>query len=331
MEKKQLLVISKNEHFIQGLNTPTESNFHLTSVQNIQAGYTLALSHLPDAILIDYTSLESENIKNLQSFKSSHFLNKSFLFLYAQSDKKEKVENYFRDNVDDIIYDSVSTNALLRKIDDSISVKHCLTNYWKDSFLGLFNLLSYPVILLQNEKIVAMNDSFKKVFFVTGRSQLKLTDIVNTQDKFKMFETMKRFGRGKHMRSSLKANLLLMNCKEREAVVTFTKLDKDLSDQMVMMINFTETGIPLNECGSALQNKVVFGKTDALRGFSFTKREKEIISLLCKGYKTKEISEVLCISSKTIEKHRSNIIKRTNSDTMLESIVYALNHKLIEI
>jgi len=73
-----------------------------------------------------------------------------------------------------------------------------------------------------------------------------------------------------------------------------------------------------------------FKENSELAEFSFTKREKEIISLLCKGYKTKEISDALFISPKTIEKHRSNIIKRTNSETILESIIYAINHNLVD-
>lgn len=100
-----------------------------------------------------------------------------------------------------------------------------------------------------------------------------------------------------------------------------------------MMINFTGKEFPINddigthslEVGRKLQNSV------AIEEKIFSKREKEVIALLCKGYKTKEISDALCISEKTVEKHRANIIKRTDSGTILESIVYALNHKLIEI
>src|SRR5690606_39475906 len=74
-----------------------------------------------------------------------------------------------------------------------------------------------------------------------------------------------------------------------------------------------------------------FKENTNLTDFSFTKREKEIIQLLCKGYKTREISEKLFISPKTIEKHMANIIKRTNSETILESIIYAISHNLIDL
>ncbi len=333
MEKKQLLIISKDKDLISGLKSSAETSFEITSVHNIHAGYTLALSYLPDAILLDYTNMTSDNVRNLQSFKNTHFLNKSFLFLYAKKENKMETLDRFGEDVDEILFNNLSPAAVLEKIGDAISVKRCLTNYWKDSFMGLFNLLSHPVVLLQNESIIAMNDSFKRYFFVTSNDQIKITDIVDCRNKYQVLDALRNFTRGKHMKATTKTSLLLMNNKVREANITFSKLDMDLTGQMVMMINFAEEQIPINDQIGTVSRETeqVFSNNNSLENFSFTKREKEIIGLLCKGYKTKEISEALCISAKTIEKHRSNIIKRTNSDTILESIVYALNHKMIEI
>ena len=39
-------------------------------------------------------------------------------------------------------------------------------------------------------------------------------------------------------------------------------------------------------------------------------REREIIKLIGEGYKNKDIAELLCISIKTVEKHRANIMKK---------------------
>ncbi len=333
MEKKQLLLISNNSDFLEGVKSGTGFSFEVTSVKNIHAGYTLALSYLPDVILVDYTSMDPESAKNLPNFKSTHFLNKSFLFLFAETEQKSRLECLFQDSVDHIIYDSCSYSDICDQIEEVVSLKRSLTNYWKDSFMGLFNLLSQPVVLLQNEAIVAMNDSFKKYFFVNNPSEINLTDFVDCRNKYKVLETLRNFVRGKHMKATTTTSLILMNNKVREAKVTFSKLDKSLSGQLILIIDFAENGIPLNEeiGTSSRETENYFAQNNSAEAFNFTQREKEIIELLCKGYKTKEISEALCISAKTIEKHRSNIIKRTNSDTILESIVYALNHKLIDI
>lgn len=43
---------------------------------------------------------------------------------------------------------------------------------------------------------------------------------------------------------------------------------------------------------------------------SLTQREREILKFIAEGYKNKEIADFLCISLKTVEKHRSNLMKK---------------------
>ena len=43
-----------------------------------------------------------------------------------------------------------------------------------------------------------------------------------------------------------------------------------------------------------------------------TPREKEILKLVAEGHKSREIAEMLCISVKTVGKHRSNLMKKLN-------------------
>lgn len=332
MEKKLLLIITKNDEFSQNIQTASQYAFTTTCVNNIHAGYSLALNLLPDIILFDFASLGLESLKSISQFKATHFLNKSFLFLFSDQENRKVLETNFKDLVDGIIYERGTYTEIISDINDIVRIKHCASNYWKDSFLGLFNLLEYPVILLQDEKITAMNDAFKKDFFITGKQQVELTDLVLHKHKSKVKETLKRFVKGKHMKAATKT-ALLMNGKLREAKITFSKLDKSLCGQLIMMINFTGNEFPINDDIGTYSCEVEKNlySNPRVEEQSFTKREKEVIVLLCKGYKTREISETLCISEKTIEKHRASIIKRTDSGTILESIVYALNHNLIEI
>jgi two-component system, NarL family, response regulator NreC len=43
---------------------------------------------------------------------------------------------------------------------------------------------------------------------------------------------------------------------------------------------------------------------------TLTHREREILKLIAEGYRNKEIAEYLCISVKTIEKHRANLMEK---------------------
>jgi len=43
---------------------------------------------------------------------------------------------------------------------------------------------------------------------------------------------------------------------------------------------------------------------------TLTQREREILKLVAEGYRNKEIADLLCISVKTVEKHRANLMEK---------------------
>ena len=72
-------------------------------------------------------------------------------------------------------------------------------------------------------------------------------------------------------------------------------------------------------------------KVTARDGHQLTKREEEVLQMICKGYSSKEISDLLFISQKTVEGHKTNLLSKTNSKNTLNLMLYALKNKLVEI
>lgn len=60
-----------------------------------------------------------------------------------------------------------------------------------------------------------------------------------------------------------------------------------------------------------------------------TTREIEIIKLIEKECNNKQIAEHLFISERTVETHRKNIFRKTNTNSVLGLIKYAYHHNLI--
>jgi two-component system, NarL family, nitrate/nitrite response regulator NarL len=60
-----------------------------------------------------------------------------------------------------------------------------------------------------------------------------------------------------------------------------------------------------------------------------TAREIEIIRLIEKEYPNKQIAETLFISERTVETHRKNIFRKTNTNSVIGLVKYAYEHKLI--
>ncbi|MDE5945457.1 MAG: response regulator transcription factor [Rikenella sp.] len=64
---------------------------------------------------------------------------------------------------------------------------------------------------------------------------------------------------------------------------------------------------------------------------SLSEREREILLLICKGLTNYEIADRLFISKRTVDKHRANILEKTNCKNTANLVVYAIKNGLVEI
>ena len=62
---------------------------------------------------------------------------------------------------------------------------------------------------------------------------------------------------------------------------------------------------------------------------TLSQREREVLKLIAEGYKNKEIAEDLCISLKTVEKHRANLMKKLDLHNAAALTVYAVDKGLV--
>lgn len=62
----------------------------------------------------------------------------------------------------------------------------------------------------------------------------------------------------------------------------------------------------------------------------FTKREIEIITLICQSKNAKEIAQKLCVVTKTIEGHKSRIMDKMNVKSSIGIVRYAILNRLID-
>ncbi len=62
-----------------------------------------------------------------------------------------------------------------------------------------------------------------------------------------------------------------------------------------------------------------------------TPREREVLALIAEGYSNNEIAETLVISSKTVERHRENIMRKLDLHSGIALVKYAIKIGLIDL
>ncbi len=62
---------------------------------------------------------------------------------------------------------------------------------------------------------------------------------------------------------------------------------------------------------------------------SLTQREQEILKMIAEGYRNRDVADYLCISVKTVEKHRSNLMRKLDLHSVSALTAFAIEKGLI--
>ncbi|HHJ36747.1 MAG TPA: response regulator transcription factor [Gammaproteobacteria bacterium] len=110
-------------------------------------------------------------------------------------------------------------------------------------------------------------------------------------------------------------------------------LKDDTSDELISAINNILSG--KTHLSPGICNEVVMGyladpsKEKLSSSIDLlTTREREVMKLIAEGYRNKDVAEYLSISLKTVEKHRSNMMKKLNLHSASGITSYAIKNGL---
>ena len=64
---------------------------------------------------------------------------------------------------------------------------------------------------------------------------------------------------------------------------------------------------------------------------TLSKRETEVLQLICQGHTNYEIAEKLHISPKTVDNHRTNLLSKTSTRNSAHLVMFAIKQHLVEV
>ncbi len=65
--------------------------------------------------------------------------------------------------------------------------------------------------------------------------------------------------------------------------------------------------------------------------YDLSEREIEVIQQVCDGKSNMEIADDMCISKRTVEKHRANIMEKTHCKNTASLVIFAVKNNLYEV
>lgn len=105
-------------------------------------------------------------------------------------------------------------------------------------------------------------------------------------------------------------------------------------DELLMTLkNVLEKGFHYNDYTVKLLRERILSKKNPSRALQapLTKREMEILKLICQQYTNKEISKKLFLSPRTVEGYRKNLLEKTASKNSAGLIIFAIENRFFNI
>ncbi len=361
MESKRILVIEDDSRLSRTLRNVLITNGFEVDVANSGAeGIQKAYEYCPDLILCDIKMSPIDGYQVFNILKDSSITNRiPFIFITGKSDLQD-IRFGLELGVDDYIVKPFNNEELLKSIHVRMEKYEKLVNIGKNDYKALVELSPNGIFLFDGETVYEANKAFT---IMTGIDQGDITkvhfkDLIDEESYLKVQGKIQKCMNGllKSFGEQVKIKLEDGQYSTHKLYVTTSQKNKGFTlligllapEEIYQQSDRTEYEKLLNilaeeqiEISGNLAHKLktVFKvspgsdkKIDKnITTDIFSRREQEVLKLSCKGLPIKIIADELCISDRTVEKHRASLMEKTGSKNIVEVIIYALKNELIEI
>jgi DNA-binding NarL/FixJ family response regulator len=144
----------------------------------------------------------------------------------------------------------------------------------------------------------------------------------------------------RHVRPEVKVLILTMHKEEEYLYQAISAgangylLKEDAEKELFSAIENIQNGkiyISPGLTDQSMQNwaRMRRGEEDSQRADALTVRQREILKMIAEGKSNKEIGDMLCISVRTVERHRANMMDKLKIRKTAELVQYALKKHYI--
>lgn len=92
-------------------------------------------------------------------------------------------------------------------------------------------------------------------------------------------------------------------------------------------IEDVRSSLPTHDNSHAAQTAALAVAVEALK---LTQRERDVLKILSDGHSNMQIGELLHLSPRTVEKHVSSLLRKTDTSNRAELVRFAMEHHLVE-
>lgn len=302
-----------------------EEEYDVITAENGTIGVQKALLKIPDLIVCDIAMPEMDGFevyKTLQEISATSTI--PFIFLTARTERDD-IRAGMQLGADDYITKPFDYDELLSAIKIRIEKQDRIQKTHEEKFFALVNSSFSGTFVLSEYSFEYTNSKFGKMLGYPNEELLgkSFMDVVCVDDKKVVEEKLKRSI--KSLQSTIQFGFTAIT-KDQE------KLNIELLGSVIKMKGKPQfIGNIMNPEEIKNKTKEEFISMNEEDFIKLSKREQEVLELICEGLSNQEIADKLYISHRTVDKHRANLISKTNSKNTADLVMFAVKNRLIAI
>jgi len=356
--KKKILVI--DDDLLIGVTIKSILSFNgyeVCTADNGASGIEKIFEYNPDLILCDVIMNPIDGYKVLKILKDNSINYRiPFVFISGNSSVGE-VRFGMELGADDYLVKPIKTEELITSIENQFKKYSSLLDVGNKRFRALFELSPNYIFIFDGYCFYDVNSSFAEFFrinsrYITSHTIKEFLDPISYEnikdkiqrckigilEKFNEFVTIVLSDGSKldmalyvsRSEKNVGYSLLLGLLIPRNALSLQFDHDKLLKELLLSLKDedITVSNQLIQKLSHDIYSAVYSQKIDT-NNF-FTIRESDVLQLSISGLSIKQISDKLKISGRTVERHRAHLMEKTNTNSMVEAIVFAIKHDLIK-
>jgi DNA-binding NarL/FixJ family response regulator len=323
----------KSDSFL--LQILIEKGYQTETISKIEPVIEKIMNQTVDLVICD------NNVNEYNGFAVFKILTKYLrnsgipFFLVLDSYEKNDVLIGLEMGIDNFIFSPINKASVYYKIENQLSKREELNIFKSGNFKEYFQSSSVAMFFVSNNKIVLVNQALCKLNNDCANNILELPvgDVFNIAENKHNELNYRRFQNGITDQCKL-INVPCVNNSSFIFDISFYRGNNQGATHVfaelvpVVFAKLEENIMGLNQ-RELIDNVVVKTDRDAHENQANTKlteREQQVFELSASGLPIKIIAGKLELSERTVEKHRANIMAKTNAKNMIEAIVYIQKH-----
>ncbi len=366
---KKVLLIEDNTDLLDSLGSYLDlEGFKVVNAENGSEGIEKAIHELPDIIVCD---ISMPNLDGFQVYKilqqNSNTFHIPFIFLSAK-DQIPDIRAGMQLGADDYITKPFDFDELVTTIRTRIEKREKQIEETAKDYKILIENPLLGVFILQDHRIVFANPKISKIsgYSLYELRTMNILDIVVQDDKRDLVKKIVNCNKGInrtfaqkfriiHRRKriiSLHMNAGLTRYNRKSAILGAVITAEENRDEQILATAINEYNLRAlestlvyleEEKPQDVPKEMVLKLVQIIRKKyptiqntvrnpdKLSKRELEVLQLISEGNSSQKIGEKLHLSTRTVERHRANLLSKTDSGNTVDLIIYAIRNNLITI